>query len=116
VGRAGYGLIAVPGPAPSRSHTGAFCRKDPKGRPLSGEHRYTITLDLKGLPPVEAFWPPALYDKDSYLVDNPLNRNALGVRIDPARLLRESDDRRPNVDDDGQFITSAGGPELSGGR
>ena len=28
--RARYGLIAVLAPVPSRSHTGAFCLKDPK--------------------------------------------------------------------------------------
>ena len=50
--RARYGLIAVLAPVPSRSHTGAFCLKDPKGRALSGEHRYTITFDLSDMPPV----------------------------------------------------------------
>ena len=50
--RARYGYIAVLGPIPSRSHTGAFATKDSKGRPLSGEHRYTITFDLNDMPPV----------------------------------------------------------------
>jgi hypothetical protein len=38
------------------SHTAAFGFNDSKGRPLSGEHRYTITFDLKDLPPVTE-WP-----------------------------------------------------------
>jgi hypothetical protein len=69
VGRARYGPIAVLGPVPSRSHTGAFCLKDSKGRPLSGEHRYTITFDLKDLPPVTEFWEIPLDDRDGYFVD-----------------------------------------------
>jgi hypothetical protein len=77
VNRARYGLIAVLGPVPSRSHNGAFCLKDSKGRPLSGEHRYTITFDLKDLPPVTEFWEIPLYDHEGYFVDNPINRYAL---------------------------------------
>jgi hypothetical protein len=77
VDRARYGLIAVLGPVPSRSHTGAFCLKDTKGRPLSGEHRYTITFHLKEMPPVTEFWEIPLYDREGYFVENPLNRYSL---------------------------------------
>jgi hypothetical protein len=75
--RAGYGMYAVLGPIPSRSHTGALGFNDSKGRPLSGEHRYTITFDLKDLPPVTEFWEMPLYDRDGYFVDNPINRYSL---------------------------------------
>jgi hypothetical protein len=77
VDRARYGLIAVLGPIPFRSHNGAFCLKDSKGRPLSGEHRYTITFDLKDLPPVTEFWEIPLYDHEGYFVDNPINRYSI---------------------------------------
>ena len=75
--RARYGYIAVLAPVPSRSHTGAFCLKDSKGRPLSGEHRYTITFDLKDLPPVGEFWEIPLYDREGYFHDNPIDRYSL---------------------------------------
>jgi len=75
--RARYGLIAVLSPVPSRSHVGTFCMKDSKGRPLSGEHRYTITFDLKNMPPVTEFWEMPLYDNEGYFYDNPINRYSL---------------------------------------
>ena len=75
--RARYGLIAVLAPVPSRSHVGTFCMKDSEGRPLSGEHRYTITFDLKNMPPVTEFWEMPLYDSEGYFYDNPIDRYSL---------------------------------------
>jgi hypothetical protein len=75
--RAAYGLIAVLAPVPSRSHVAAFCMKDSKDRPLSGEHRYTITFDLKDMPPVTEFWELPLYDREGYFYDNPIDRYSL---------------------------------------
>lgn len=75
--RAGAGMFAVLAPVPSRSHTAALDFNDSKGRPLSGEHRYTITFDLKDLPPVTEFWEMPLYDRAGYFVDNPINRYSL---------------------------------------
>ncbi len=75
--RALWGLVAVLAPVPSRSHVGAFCLKDSEGRPLSGEHRYTITFDLKNMPPVTEFWEIPLYDNEGYFYDNPIDRYSL---------------------------------------
>jgi hypothetical protein len=75
--RAGYGMFAFLGPVPSRSHTGALGLKDSQGRPLSGEFRYTITFDLKDMPPVTEFWEMPLYGHDGYFVDNPINRYSI---------------------------------------
>ena len=75
--RARFGLIAVLGPVPSRSHTGAFCLNDAKGMLLTGENRYTITFDLNDLPPVTEFWEIPLYDREGYFYDNPMNRYAI---------------------------------------
>jgi hypothetical protein len=75
--RAWAGLQAVLSPVPSRSHTSANCWDDSDGRPLSGEHRYTITFDLNDMPPVTEFWEMPLYDSEGYFHDNPIDRYAL---------------------------------------
>jgi len=75
--RARYGLTAVLAPVPSRSHTPAFTDRDTQGRPLSGEHRYTITFDLNDMPPVTEFWEMPLYDTEGYFYDNPIDRYSL---------------------------------------
>jgi hypothetical protein len=53
---------------------------DAKGRPLSGGHRYTIRFPRGQLPPADAFWSLTIYDKDRYLVPNPIDRYAIGDR------------------------------------
>ena len=55
---------------------------DADGKKLDGSNKYTLHFTKDQIPPVEAFWSLTLYDKDSYLVDNPLNRYALGDRSD----------------------------------
>lgn len=75
--RALWGLIAVLAPVPSRSHVGSLCFKDSEGRPLSGEHRYTITFDLNDMPPVSEFWEIPLYDLEGYFYDNAIDRYSL---------------------------------------
>ena len=50
---------------------------DPKGRALSGEHRYTITFDLNDMPPVTEFWEIPLYDREGYFYDNPIDRYSI---------------------------------------
>ena len=75
--RARFGYIAILGPVPCRSHTAAFCIKDSKGRPLSGEDRYTITFELNDLPPVTEFWEVPMYDREGYFVDNSINRYSI---------------------------------------
>lgn len=75
--RAGCGLIAVLGPVPSRSHTAALSANDSQGRPLSGDHRYTITFDLNDMLPVTEFWKMPLYNHEGYFVDNPINRYSI---------------------------------------
>jgi hypothetical protein len=57
---------------------------DGEGDRYDGTNKYTLHFTKEQLPPVEAFWSLTLYDKDSYLVDNPINRYALGDRSDLA--------------------------------
>ena len=53
---------------------------DGTGEPLDASHQYTLQFDSDQLPPVNAFWSLTMYDPDSYLVANPINRYALGDR------------------------------------
>jgi hypothetical protein len=53
---------------------------DSNGARLNGAHRYVLRFPPGGLPPVGALWSLALYDMDQLLVENPLDRYALGSR------------------------------------
>ena len=53
---------------------------DADGRRYDGTNRYVLRFSKEQLPPVDAFWSVTMYDADSYLVDNPIDRYALGDR------------------------------------
>jgi hypothetical protein len=53
---------------------------DGLGETLNGGHRYRLHFDAGELPPVRAFWSVTAYGADDFLIDNPLNRYALGDR------------------------------------
>jgi hypothetical protein len=72
-----YGLAALFGPVPYWSHTTPATYFDAEGRPLDGANRYTLTFDVKNLPPVSEFWEIPMYDPNSYFVDNEINRYAV---------------------------------------
>ena len=53
---------------------------DGDGEPLASAHRYTLHFERDQLPPVNAFWSLTMYDPESYLVPNAIDRYALGDR------------------------------------
>jgi hypothetical protein len=53
---------------------------DVDGRKLTGRQRYRIRFPRGQLPPADAFWSLTMYGKDRYLVDNPIDRYAVGDR------------------------------------
>jgi hypothetical protein len=53
---------------------------DAHGKPLTGEHKYTLHFNKEGLPPVNAFWSVTMYDSAGFQVANPINRFAIGDR------------------------------------
>ncbi|MCL4504274.1 MAG: DUF1254 domain-containing protein [Deltaproteobacteria bacterium] len=57
---------------------------DQEGKQLNGKQRYVLHFDKEQLPPVKAFWSLTMYDKDTFLAANPINRFALGDR-DPLK-------------------------------
>lgn len=72
-----YGLKVIGAPIPARSHAGALGFQDSDGKPLSGEHRYTLTFDMDDLPPVSEFWELPIYDSDGYFIDNAIDRYSI---------------------------------------
>ena len=55
---------------------------DVNGNSLDASQQYQIHFDADQLPPVNAFWSLTAYNADEYLVENELNRFALGDRDD----------------------------------
>src|SRR6478736_544135 len=55
-------------------------KTDGTGQPLDSAHRYTLHFTEAQLPPVNAFWSLTMYDPETYLVPNAINRYAVGVR------------------------------------
>jgi len=53
---------------------------DADGKRFDGANNYVLRFAKDEILPVEAFWSLTMYDNDSYLVDNPINRYALGDR------------------------------------
>jgi len=53
-------------------------RSDARGEALNGSHRYRLHFTADTLPPVRAFWSVTAYGLDDYLIDNPIQRYALG--------------------------------------
>lgn len=54
--------------------------RDSDGQPLTGAARYVLHFDKAQLPPADAFWSLTMYGADQFLVDNPINRYAIGDR------------------------------------
>jgi hypothetical protein len=55
-------------------------RSGPDGKPLTGINRYAVRFPAGGLPPVDAFWSLTLYGPDFLLVENSIERYAIGDR------------------------------------
>lgn len=50
---------------------------DDDGRPLTGADQYVLHFDAGLTPPVNAFWSVTLYDRQSFFVENAINRYAI---------------------------------------
>lgn len=74
----------------SREATYPMAWHDAAGEALTGQRRYTLRFAPGALPPVEAFWSLTMYDtRDYMLVDNPIDRYAIGDRT--PGLRRDAD-------------------------
>lgn len=77
--RAGVAIIGLGANLPADA-TYPITRGDANGQSLNGKHRYKLHFKPGSLPPVNAFWSLTAYGEDDYLIDNPLQRFALGDR------------------------------------
>ena len=57
-----------------------LAREDGEGQPLTGANNYTLHYSKEQIPPVDAFWSLTIYDNESFLVANPINRYSLSSR------------------------------------
>lgn len=53
---------------------------DHKRQSLDGQHQYVLHFPANGLPPVKGFWSLTVYNLDHYLIQNSIQRYALGDR------------------------------------
>ncbi|ARN76422.1 hypothetical protein BST96_14320 [Oceanicoccus sagamiensis] len=53
---------------------------DSTGQTLDGQHSYKLHFQAGQVPPVNAFWSVTMYDSEGFLIENPINRYALGSR------------------------------------
>ena len=79
--RAGWTFYGVGGNLPEDA-VYPFAKQDAEGTPFHGANNYELHFDKDEIPPVNAFWSVTMYDSDSFLVDNSINRYALGDRSD----------------------------------
>lgn len=61
---------------------------DGTGAPLDGASRYHVRFGKGQFPPARAFWSLTVYDPTGHLVENPLNRYAIGDRTPGLRYAR----------------------------
>ncbi|MEU1803547.1 DUF1214 domain-containing protein [Streptomyces sp. NPDC019937] len=91
------------------------CEVDAAGKPLDGEGcAYEITFAAGSLPPVQAFWSLTMYHAKGLLVDNEINRYAIGDRTpglrfgdDGSLVIRLQHSRPP---DDANWLPAPSGP------
>ena len=92
-------------------------QEDSAGNPLTGDHKYQLHFTKEQIPPVDAFWSITMYDADSYLVPNPLNRYALRgadklTYDDDGSLTLTIQRQSPGADKEANWLPAPEGPFL----
>ena len=75
-------IVAHIGMAANLAVDAVYCQAyyDEGGNELDGNNNYVLHLAKEDLPPVNAFWSLTMYDVDSYLVPNEINKYAIRDR------------------------------------
>jgi len=88
---------------------------DSSGKPLSGASRYTVHFDKGQTPPANAFWSLTMYDAQSFLVANPINRYALSSWM-PVKYNQDGSldvyiqKESPSKEKEANWLPAAAGP------
>lgn len=77
--RAAVAKFALAGHHPAENRT-YFTSTDQAGQPLDGRFPVSLTFPTGGEPPCGAFWSLTVYGPDMYLVENEIDRWAIGDR------------------------------------
>ena len=77
--RAAWTFMAIGG-NPVEDALYPLAREDGDGQRLTGANNYTLHFTQEQIPPVDAFWSLTVYDDESLLVANPIDRYSLGSR------------------------------------
>ena len=77
--RAAWTFMAIGG-NPVEDALYPLAREDGDGQRLTGANNYTLHFSSEQIPPVDAFWSLTVYDDESFLVANPIDRYSLGSR------------------------------------
>ena len=77
--RAAWTFMAIGG-LPVEDALYPLAREDGDGQRLTGANNYTLYFSRDQVPPVDAFWSLTVYDGESFLVDNPIDRYSLSSR------------------------------------
>ncbi len=91
------------------------CLVDETGAKLDGSRKYIIHFDKGQTPPANAFWSLTMYGPDEFLIDNPINRYAIGDR---SNLKYNADgsldiyiqNERPSKDIESNWLPAPKGP------
>lgn len=67
---------------PAREAVYPVAELDDSGSPLTGQRSYSLTFAPGSFPPVRYFWSLTMYHERGLLVDNPLDRYAIGDRTE----------------------------------
>jgi hypothetical protein len=79
------------GPDKNVSHGAAFLFTDADKKPLDGKNKYTMTFDMKNLPPTTQFWSIPIYNKDGYFVSNAIERYTINSFMIDQKQLHVAD-------------------------
>ncbi len=116
--RAEVAIVGIGANTPEEAvYPGALADSD--GNLLDGSNDYRMVYPAGDLPPARYFWSLTMYDRDGFLVDNPIDRYSLGpshppliTRPDGSIVVAISHDQ-PAADDVNWLPAPAGGFRLN---